>query len=68
MKYKVNITNCHLLIDNLYDLTKRPIIREGSEIYFLANSEEEASLIRTLNYHQRKSRDTYIKIQNIISK
>lgn len=68
MKHKVNITNCLSLIDNLYDLTKRPIIREGSEIYFLANSEEEANLIRTLNYHQRKSMDIYLKIQNIISK
>lgn len=68
MKYKVNITNCLPLIDNLYDLTKRPIIREGSEIYFLANTEEEANLIKLLNFHQRRSIVIYMAIQNIISK
>lgn len=68
MLYRVKITSCAHLFDNIYGTEYAYICKDEKEIYAEVRTEEEANLIEQLNTHQEESLRIYEELQKSILK
>ena len=68
MRYRAKITDCFQVIECIYDMRKMCVCHDFQDTYIEVETEEEAELIERLNEVQKRSRELYTQITNIINK
>lgn len=68
MMYRAKITDCYQVIECIYDMRKMFVCHDVKDTYIEVKTEEEAELIERLNEAQKRSKELYTQIMNIVHK
>lgn len=68
MMYRAKITDCYQVIESIYDMKKMCVYQDSKDTYIVVDTEEEAENIELLNEAQKRSKEFYTIIWNIVHK